>query len=189
MKEIWKDIKGYEKLYQISNIGRVKSLDRILKCRVKNKITHNRKRLGKILKPRINHKGYICYVLCKNGKCKSYIAHRIVAIHFLSNSYNKPEVNHKDGNKQNNKVSNLEWCTTQENVQHSFKIGKSKVQSGRKNNFYKGDILVFDKNNNHIETLKGAKDMIKKNYTTSAVYACINGRLNSHKNCTFRRVK
>ena len=102
MKEIWKDVKDYEGLYQVSNLGRIK-------------------RKSKIIKNGIDTKGY-CYVnLSKNGIVKNVRVHRIVAISFIPNIENKKEINHIDGNKQNNCVSNLEWATHKENIKHAIK--------------------------------------------------------------------
>ena len=96
-KEIWKEIKGYPN-YMVSNCGRVKSL--------------NYKRTGKekILKPSKNKKGYLIVGLCKNGKRKVFLVHRLVAMAFIPNPNNYQQVNHKDENPQNNFVSNLEYC-------------------------------------------------------------------------------
>lgn len=101
--EIWKDIKGYPK-YQISNEGRVWS-----------------KKHQIYLKPRINKSGYyqVC-MMCINGKIKTEVIHRLVAINFIPNPDNLPQVNHKDGNKLNNNIDNLEWCTAKENTKHAY---------------------------------------------------------------------
>ena len=103
MKEIWKEIKDYEGLYWISNQGHVKN------------------RHGRILKPDYSNKGYACVILCKNGKNKQRRVHILVAETFIPNPLNLPEVNHKDENKANNCVDNLEWCTHQENMKAYFK--------------------------------------------------------------------
>lgn len=122
--EIWKDIIGYEGKYQVSNIGNVKSLDYI----------DNRGQLkkGKLLKRRITEKGYNSAVLYNNGKQKCYKVHRLVATAFIENSSYKPFVNHIDGNKLNNNVSNLEWCTHQENIIHSFANNLNKYNPNKK---------------------------------------------------------
>ena len=102
MVEIWKDIKGYEGLYQVSNIGRVRSLKR-----------NNTD--GKILKQCINKDGYLRVDLSKNNIKSTKRVHRLVAETFIDNAKNLPVINHKDENKTNNKVTNLEFCTHQYN--------------------------------------------------------------------------
>ena len=107
MEEIWKDIKGFEGLYQVSNLGRVRGLDRI----AVSKRGWSKKVKGEILTPSKHHYGYLQVSLTKNGKGKSVWIHSLVARAFIPNPYNLPQVNHKDENKTNNRVENLEWCT------------------------------------------------------------------------------
>lgn len=106
-EEIWKDIPNYEGLYQISNYGRVKSIPRTYK---KRKID---KEIIKKLKTMPN--GYIRVSLSKNGKTKDYYVHRLVAKAYIPNIDNKPCINHKDCNRNNNNANNLEWVTHKEN--------------------------------------------------------------------------
>jgi len=116
-KEIWKDIPGYEGLYQISNNGGVKRMP-------KNTVTITGKiRIHKlkILKPSTDSRGYSQTCLFKLGIGKIVSVHRFVAITFIENTENKPQINHKDGNKKNNHVDNLEWCTNTENMQHAVR--------------------------------------------------------------------
>jgi len=117
--EIWKDIKGYEGLYQISNLGRVKSLSRLVLCKSRSK----RQTKEKILLMQISSQGYSYLTLCKNNKLKSMRIHRLVALHFIPNPKNKPCVNHKNNIGVDNKVKNLEWCTQMENIHHAIKNG------------------------------------------------------------------
>ena len=100
MNEEWRDIEGYEGLYQVSNLGRVRSLN----CR-------GHKGCIGILTPRLDGKGYEMVALYKEGKARNTKVHRLVAQAFIPNPNNYPQVNHKDENKINNNVSNLEWCT------------------------------------------------------------------------------
>lgn len=108
--EIWKDIIGYEGFYQISNLGNVRSLDREVKG--------GRHLKGKLKKHKIDRCGYHFVRLCKNGGGKNFSIHRLVAIHFIPNPNNLPEVNHIDEDKNNNCITNLEWCTRTQNMSH-----------------------------------------------------------------------
>lgn len=116
MLEVWKDIEGFEGIYQISNIGRVKSLQRIRY----NTLSENIKE--RILKPVLNTEGYHQVALYKDGKNQHPKVHRLVAIAFLSNISLKQYINHIDGNKENNCVNNIEWCTAAENNFHTHRV-------------------------------------------------------------------
>lgn len=113
MKEIWKDIKNYEGLYQVSNLGKVRSLYK-WDINKKQYIKEN-----KILKLNTRNNYYIVQ-LTKNKKRKSKQVHRLVAEAFILNPKNKPFINHIDFNTKNNNINNLEWCTQKENVNHSI---------------------------------------------------------------------
>lgn len=119
MEEIWKPIKEYEDLYEVSNLGRIKSKDRITRNGKSNYCIKK----GKILKIGSNSLGYAIIGLWKDKKQRFFQVHRIVAETFIKNSENKKEVNHKDGNKRNNNIENLEWVTRSENVKHAIKHG------------------------------------------------------------------
>jgi hypothetical protein len=126
MEEIWKDIQGYEGLYQVSNLGRIKSLGRTIKrIGPKGKI-FDRTYPEKVLKYGKDKKGYYRTVLSLDGINTTVKVHRIVAQTFIPNPENKPQVNHIDGNKTNNRIDNLEWCNNQENQDHSWKTGLRK---------------------------------------------------------------
>lgn len=118
--EIWKDISGYECKYKISNYGRIKSLN------------YGKTQKEKIRKTQLN-KGYAKVNLSKNGKVKHYLVHRLVAEAFIPNPNNLTEINHKDENKENNHVSNLEWCTHKYNMSYGTRSEKViKKLKGRK---------------------------------------------------------
>lgn len=122
MTEIWKDIKGYEGLYQVSNLGRVKSLDIVDRL--------GRKHKSNIKYQNDNGNGYLIVNLKHNGKQKNHLVHRLVAEAFIENPENKKEVNHIDGDKLNNRVDNLEWVSRSENLKHAFKLGLNKNLKG-----------------------------------------------------------
>ena len=121
--EIWKDIKGYEGKYQVSNLGRIKSLERDVFF---PNGTVNRHIEEKILVQNIGKLGYAYVNLYLNGKAKTIKTHRLVAMAFLPNPENKPMVNHKDEVKTNNVVDNLEWCDAQYNALYGTRIQRQK---------------------------------------------------------------
>lgn len=128
--EIWRDIKGFEGYYQISNIGNVKSLNRFITC-MNNGTECKRFISEKILKQHIDCDGYCRINLIKDGCEKGFGVHRLVAEAFILNPENKPTVNHIDGNKQNNHVDNLEWATYQEQNDHAVRIGLRSAETMR----------------------------------------------------------
>lgn len=123
--EVWKPIPDYEDSYEVSNYGQVRSKDRYTPTRNGEVF---KKGVIKTLKE--DKDGYFKVCLSKNSKKKSFFVHRLVALTFIENPNNYPVVNHKDGNKQNNKVENLEWCTRSENDKHAYRIGLRKVTDG-----------------------------------------------------------
>lgn len=128
--EIWKDVPGYEDSYQISQSGKVRAKYRAIEC--KNRVVVTKSEGA--LRERINERGYLKVTLSKNNTRKSCKVHRLVAIAFIPNPFNYPEVNHKDGNKTNNSHDNLEWCTRQQNIDHAYRTLKVKTShSGGKN--------------------------------------------------------
>lgn len=157
MVEIFKDIKGFEGYYQISNLGKVKSF-------------HSK---NKIIKNTINNQGY-CYVrlFLKNKKTK-LLVHRLIAIAFIENPSNKKFINHIDGNKLNNDISNLEWCTHKENMQHAH--------SNNLINYNKIKIKQYDKKNNFIkeyESIKEAAIYIGDKSYCSNIVKCLKNKIN-----------
>ena len=127
MQEIWKPVKNYEGLYEISNLGNVKTLKRTWKVfNYQSKKYQNMHNVEKILIGSISKCGYKQVLLTRNNKKQIKLVHRLVAEAFLDNYDEKPCVNHKDGNKLNNNLENLEWCTYAENSNHAWKIGLEK---------------------------------------------------------------
>ena len=128
MEEIWKDIPNYEGLYQISNLGRVKSFPR--------KGTHTKKE--RILKFAKSNKNYLIAMLTKHNKRKAKSVHRLVAEAFIPNPNNFPQVNHKDENRHNNCVDNLEWCTNHYNCNYGNRSVKLSIALKGHPCWYKG---------------------------------------------------
>ena len=166
MKEQWKDIAEYEGLYQISNLGRVKSLERI----VERQNNHNLYVSEKILKNGICSNGYKYARLYKNGNVKHKLVHRLVATAFAENKENLPFVNHKDETRDNNTIENLEWCTREYNMNYgttgeriSEKLSKAVCQ--------------YDKNNNFLKRFKSATDIEKQlRYYPGNICNCCQGK-------------
>ena len=118
MEEVWKDIKGYEGLYKISNIGRIMALSRRVKFGCQYRCTET-----KLLSPRKKGRRnpYLTIILYdKFHKSKTFHLHRLVALHFVDGYFDGADVNHKDGNKMNNIYTNLEWCSRSYNIKHSY---------------------------------------------------------------------
>lgn len=118
IQEIWLPIKDYESHYEISNMGRIRSIGRIILRSNKKGILPKK---GIILKQKINAEGYCIILLYKNTKRKKFFLHRLVANAFILNPDNKPYINHKNAVKTDNKVDNLEWCTPMENSTHYYR--------------------------------------------------------------------
>ena len=137
--EIWKDIVGYEGLYKVSNKGNVYSVARIDSI--------GRKIGGRTLKPTYHRDGYLQVNLCKNGKMKTRFRHRLVAEAFIPNQNDYLEINHKDENKTNNNVSNLEWCTSKYNANHGTRnerVAQAQSKRVRGVNTESGEVIIFN---------------------------------------------
>lgn len=167
--EIWKDIKGYEGLYQVSNKGRVKSL--------------NYRRIGKegILKGRPDKDGYLRIGLYKNKKQKPFYIHRLVAIAFLPNPNNLPQVNHKDENKENNHVENLEWCTSEYNNNYGSRNERASVSMKGKKHKLKKQILCIETG----EIFDTSQDVINIMFNGKGSQSNIRNHLNGQRKSAY----
>lgn len=124
MNESWKDIEEYEDSYEVSSLGRVRSKTRTITYKTGKKHTYK----AKVLKLRLDKDGYLLITLNKENRLETISVHRLVAIHFIPTSDRSLQVNHKDGNKENNTISNLEWCTVYDNLSHSYSSGLKKTK-------------------------------------------------------------
>lgn len=173
--EIWKDIKNYEGLYQVSNLGRVKSLDR----KVKTGIKYNDYKIakGKILKLNQKRNGYLTVDLSKENKVKTITVHRLVALNFIPNPKNKEEINHINCKKYDNRVENLEWVTSEENKEHA-KLNKLYYNPKRKQVRCKQTNTTFESSYNAGEWLNNNKFKNSKNTAVIAnkIRMCCNNK-------------
>lgn len=154
-KEYWKYIKGYEGLYQVSNFGRVKS----------NKFGKER-----ILKPFTNSTGYLLVSLCKDGKVKAFTVHRLVAEAFIDNPDNLPQVNHRDENKLNNNVDNLEWCTNEYNINYGTRTERCSKP-----------VLQYTLDGEFVREWPSIMEAARNGYYQGHVVACCQGKRKAHK--------
>lgn len=162
MKEIWCDVYGYEGLYQVSNLGNVKSL------------------LNNIyLKGHVSNCGYCDVQLYKDKKVRVFKVHRLVALHFIPNPGFKQQVNHIDGNKLNNNVTNLEWVTAKENTEHAIVNGFRKAHVKETHKRLPRKILQYDNDGYYLKTWDSVKEIVRfYGYSSSAINSCVSG--NSH---------
>lgn len=171
-KEIWKDIEDYKGLYQVSNLGRVRSLERIDAL--------GRRRKGKVLADKHNNRGYHTIALCRDGNIEYKLIHRLVATAFLNNPNNLPQVNHKDENKANNAVSNLEWCTSEYNLNYGTRNERLSKAEGR-------PVYVIA-NSGHryfFRSVRMASELL--GLDRGAMRRCLRGKVKHHHGYTFER--
>lgn len=172
MEEIWKDIDGYEGLYQISNLGNVKSLN------------YRNKGIEGILTPKINCKGYLWVILC-HGPChRCALIHRLVGEAFIENPNKYPFINHKDENPFNNRVENLEWCTGSYNVRYSLALHPERTKEFRRRNKISGkpykhkrEVFQFSKSGEKIGVFPNILTVCtENNWRSSHLVDCCNGK-------------
>ena len=170
MIEEWRSIAGFEGLYEVSNLGRVRSLDRIVHRKDGTPIV----RQGQIIRHGVaggRRKKYPHVTLSRGGKSIGRLIHRLVAMAFIPNPLNLPEVNHIDGVKTNNAVTNLEWMTTADNKRHASKIG---LYTGSKPKI--SDDSIVEIRRMHVDGFK-QKDIARLfNVSDSLICMVVNGR-------------
>ena len=179
MKEIWKDVVGYEGLYQVSNLGNVKSVEREMQNYRGNKFIKVSKPIGKF----INKYGYIRVTLYKNGIPRPFTVHRLVATAFIPNPMGLKDINHIDFNKKNNNIENLEWCSRSYNVKHAIKHNPN-ILSGIMNHIEKckRPIIQYTMQGEFVKEFPSARDAMKElGIHTSHIYDVANKRLGSDK--------
>ncbi|SMC46366.1 NUMOD4 domain-containing protein [Pedobacter africanus] len=171
-EEIWKDIRGFEGFYQISNLGRVRSLDRVIHYKNPDqKGTTSGLYKGTIRKIRIGRSGYPEVLLSKNAKKILKRIHSLIAIHFIDNPHGRKEVNHIDGDKSNNSIENLEWSNRSENTAHSYKMGLRVNRKGD-DNPVAIPVNQFDKHGNLIRRYSSLKSVNEYGFNSTCVRLC-----------------
>ena len=163
-QEVWKDVTGYEGLYKISNYGKIKALPK-----------YKRLKLKKELKTYFDKDGYKVVYLYKHSKKKAKKIHRLVAEAFIPNLNNLPQVNHKDEDKQNNKVDNLEWCDAKYNANY----GNCQSKKGKK---IRKKINQYELNGSFIKQWESITEVANYYLTTKqSIISCCKGRSKSSK--------
>lgn len=161
--EEWKDIENYEGLYQISSLGRVKSL------RFHGSNSHT-----SILKPKKNWKGYLYVNLCKGGTKKQYSVHRLVACAFIPNPQNLATVNHKNEIKTDNRVENIEWLSCKDNINHGTGVSRrAKTQAKSYDQFTPDGVFV--------RRFTGSSELREHGFNQSGVWQCCHNRLATYR--------
>ena len=184
MEEIWKDIPGYEKYYMASTLGRIKSKDRVIKTVLKGKEIKYIKR-GRIMTPCLNSGKYLGLPINTDKLKKNENVHRLIAITFLPNPNNLPCVNHKDENKLNNCVDNLEWCTYQHNNVWKNRLAKS-LETFNADPKNRRKVYQYTKDGAFIKEYESVKEATKEMGLkhSSGIYLSCN-----HNNCYARGFK
>ncbi len=165
MEEIWEDLIELDSKYSISNYGKIKSFYN----------STGSKGINHILKPNKNSYGYLKVDLTKNKKSKTYYIHQLVAKTFLRESYFEgAQINHKDGNKENNTIDNLEWCTQSQNIKHAYDTG----------------LMTVKKLNNKIKLSRSIAEAIRNEYKSNNIsIRYLSSKYNVSNNCIYKIVK
>lgn len=162
-KEIWRDVQGYKGLYQVSNLGRIKSLYRN----------------GLVLRGSVNNSGYRIVMLYKGGKHKNFLIHRLVAQTFIPNPEHLLQVNHKDENKSNNSVNNLEWCTNRYNNLYHDKAKRTGIKEGK-------PVAQYTLSGKLIKVWRSSHEAEKAGYHARHIGECCSGKIKTHQGYIWR---
>lgn len=181
-EEVWRSYPEFPCSYEVSSFGRVRGKDKVV---VKsNGVVCSRQ--GKILTPQW-HKTKVWRVrLCVNGVKYSRSVHRMVAQTFLPNTENKPEVNHKDGSRANNLLTNLEWATKIENMEHAVEAGLIANPFGGRARHFRRAVEVYSVDGSLVAVLRGNREILDFGLCFKSVSACLLGKQRTHRGYTFK---
>lgn len=170
--EKWRPIEGYEN-YLVSNFGEVKSLPNISNSNIR------------FIKQEKSNRGYYRVHLYKNGKGKHLSVHRLVAMTFIPNPHNLPQVNHKDENKQNNNVDNLEWVTNKQNINYG---NRTEIARGKNINHpsHSKRVNQFTLGGEFVREWVSIAEAGRNGYNCQCICMCCNGKMNTHKNFVWK---
>lgn len=182
-KEEWRAVPGYEGIYEVSNLGNVRSLDRYVNSSVPGtKYFIN----GKQLNPIKNNRGYLRVNLCNESGRKAKFIHKLVCLAFIPNPYNLKSINHKDENKENNSADNLEWCTDEYNANYGTR--NKRVSESKKGTHYNLFPIVGKDNKTgdeiHINSVGEARIY---GFSPRYVSLCLSGKQKFHKGYRWRK--
>jgi len=169
-KEIWRDIKGFEGLYQISTIGRVRSLDRV--------DSRGNYRKGKVLADVVSGNGYHQVNLWRDGKVEIKLTHRLMAKTFIPNPDNLPQVNHRDEDKGNNRVENLEWCTASYNTNYGTR--NERAAKANEQAIY---VITDSGHRYYFDSVRKSAEIL--GLKLCSVSNCLHGRQKTHRSFKF----
>ena len=174
MEEIWKPIKGYEELYEISNIGRVKSLPKVVDLGFAKQ-----NRVEKFLRPIPDGKGYLMVWLFKNQVKKMWKVHRLVADAFIPNPHSKPQVDHINADKTDNRLCNLRWCTEKENFHNPISYKRNSESKFECKNHHAKSVEQYAINGDYIKTWSCINDVKRElGFHHSHISQCCSGKRN-----------
>ena len=173
-KEIWFPVVGYEGLYEISSFGRVRSLN------------YNRTGQTKVLRTHTNTRGYLTVDLYKNRKNKTFTIHKLVASAFLPNWFDDEQVNHRDENKENNNVDNLEWCDSKYNTNYGTR--NKRISESKTNGKLSKPVLQYTKTGELVKEWPSANEAGRNGFDQGHISACCRGntRLKTYKGFIWR---
>lgn len=184
MASKWKEVPGYEGIYEVSDKGIVRSVDRLCKS--------GRPAKGVIRATYSDKDGYKRVGLYRDGKGAQFGVHRLVASAFLPKEIGKIYVNHKNGIKDDNRLENLEWCTAKENSRHAVDTGlkprSPNTYPGINHNTCKGIVIATNIKNGQQIKMAGVAEYVRNGFRADCVYKCLAGDTKSHKGHTFNRL-